>query len=61
MDQDRIAGSIRQVAGSVRQMIGKLPGDRKIALRGRADIAAGKVQNAVGGLKDTAREIVGKE
>jgi uncharacterized protein YjbJ (UPF0337 family) len=61
MDKDRIAGSIKQAAGAVRQTVGKLLGDHKAESEGRAERAEGKVQNAIGGLKDTAREMVGEK
>ncbi|HTR17471.1 MAG TPA: CsbD family protein [Acetobacteraceae bacterium] len=61
MDKDRIAGSIKQAAGTVRQMVGKVLGDHKLESEGRAEKAEGQVQNMVGGLKDTAREIIDKK
>jgi uncharacterized protein YjbJ (UPF0337 family) len=61
MDTDRIVGSIKPAAGAVRQTVGKLLGDHKTESEGKAEKAEGKVWNAVGGLKDTAREIVDKE
>jgi uncharacterized protein YjbJ (UPF0337 family) len=35
---------------------GKVVGDAKLEAEGKADRAEGKVQNAVGGLKDTLRK-----
>ncbi|MGH7056732.1 MAG: CsbD family protein [Acetobacteraceae bacterium] len=61
MDKDRIAGSLRQAGGTVRQAIGKLLGDRKTEVEGKAEKSAGKAQNIAGGLKDAAREAVGKK
>jgi uncharacterized protein YjbJ (UPF0337 family) len=55
MDKDRIKGSAKQVKGAVKLAAGKLMGDAKLKAEGRADNAAGKVQSAVGGLKDTLR------
>ena len=40
MDKDRIAGSAREIRGAVKEM---------------ADKIEGKVQNAIGGLKDTLK------
>ncbi len=56
MDKDRIQGIGRQIKGSIKEGIGRLTGDAKLQGEGAADKAAGKVQNAVGGLKDTVRE-----
>jgi uncharacterized protein YjbJ (UPF0337 family) len=61
MDKDRIAGSIKQMVGAVKEVVGKALGDGKSQADGRAERAAGKVQNAVGGLKDSAREIIAKK
>jgi len=58
MDKDRIAGAARSIKGSVKQAIGKVTGDAKLQSDGKAEQAEGKIQNAVGGLKDTVREIV---
>ena len=55
MDKDRIEGSANQAKGSIKEAAGKLTGDAKLEGEGKADKAAGKVQNAIGGLKDTLR------
>jgi uncharacterized protein YjbJ (UPF0337 family) len=55
MDKDRIKGSAEQAKGAIKEVAGKVTGDAKLESEGKADKAAGKVQNAVGGLKDTLR------
>jgi uncharacterized protein YjbJ (UPF0337 family) len=60
MDKDRIAGAAHEIKGSVKEAIGKAVGDSKLQSDGKAEQTAGKIQNAVGGLKDTVREIVKK-
>lgn len=55
MDKDRIKGAAKQAKGVVKKVAGKLTGDAKLKAEGKADIAKGKVQNAVGGVKDTLR------
>jgi uncharacterized protein YjbJ (UPF0337 family) len=55
MDKDRIAGSAEQAKGAIKEAVGKLTGDAKLQSDGKADKVAGKVQNAIGGLKDTLR------
>ena len=55
MDKDRIKGSAQQAKGAIKEVAGKVTGDAKLEAEGKADKAAGKVQNAVGGLKDTLR------
>ena len=59
MDKDRIEGAVTKAKGSVKEAIGKLTGDAKLQADGRADQAAGTVQNAVGGVRDAAREALG--
>ena len=55
MDKDRVVGSAKQIKGTVKQVVGKAVGDAKLESQGKADKVEGKVQNAVGGLKDTLR------
>jgi uncharacterized protein YjbJ (UPF0337 family) len=55
MDKDRIVGSAKVVKGKIKEAVGKAVGDAKLESQGRADKVEGKVQNAVGGLKDTLR------
>jgi uncharacterized protein YjbJ (UPF0337 family) len=60
MDKDRVEGSAKQVKGTVKEAVGKVVGDAKLESEGKADKAEGKVQNAIGGLKDAARDAVKK-
>ena len=55
MDKDRIEGAAKQAKGNVKEAAGKVFGDKKLEAEGKADKIAGKVQNAVGGLKDAVR------
>jgi uncharacterized protein YjbJ (UPF0337 family) len=55
MDKDRIKGSGNQAKGAIKEAVGKITGDKKLETEGKTDKLAGKVQNAVGGLKDTLR------
>ncbi len=55
MDKDRIKGTAKQAKGSVKESAGKAMGDSKLQGEGKADKVAGKVQNTVGGMKDTLR------
>jgi len=55
MDKDRIVGSAKKVKGAVKQALGKALGDAKLESDGRVDKVEGKVQNAIGGIKDTLR------
>jgi uncharacterized protein YjbJ (UPF0337 family) len=56
VDKDRIAGSAKEIKGSIKETIGKAVGDSKLESEGKADKIVGKVQNAVGGLKDALKE-----
>jgi len=55
MDKDRIVGSAKEIKGKVKQAVGKAVGDAKLESEGNADKLEGKVQNAIGGLKDTLK------
>ena len=55
MDKDRIEGAAKQTGGKIKEGVGKLIGDTKMEAEGHADQVEGKVQNAIGGIKDTLR------
>jgi uncharacterized protein YjbJ (UPF0337 family) len=55
MDKDRVAGSAKVVKGKFKAAVGKAVGDAKLQSDGKTDEVAGKVQNAVGGLKDSLK------
>jgi uncharacterized protein YjbJ (UPF0337 family) len=56
MDKDRIAGSAKQTKGAIKEAAGKALGDAKLTADGKSDKAEGKVQNAIGGLKDALKK-----
>jgi uncharacterized protein YjbJ (UPF0337 family) len=56
MDDDRVKGSAQNLKGKAKEAAGKALGDEKLKAEGRGDQAAGKIRNAVGGLKDALRE-----
>jgi uncharacterized protein YjbJ (UPF0337 family) len=60
MDKDRIAGTAKQAKGAVKEAVGKLVGDAKLRTDGKSDKAEGKVQNAIGGMKDAVRDALKK-
>ena len=56
MNKDRIQGSAEQAKGKIKETVGKATGDAKLQSEGKSDQVAGKFQNAVGGMKDAAKE-----
>jgi uncharacterized protein YjbJ (UPF0337 family) len=54
-DKDRVEGSMTNMKGSVKEGAGKLTGDSKLEAEGKMDKVKGKVQNAVGGIKDALK------
>lgn len=60
MDKNRIAGSVNEAKGAIKKAVGKATGDAKLRDEGRAEEAAGKVQNAIGGMRDAARKVLNK-
>ena len=56
MDKDRIAGAAKQAKGAIKETVGKAVGDTKLTAEGKSDKANGKVQNAIGGLKDALKK-----
>ena len=55
-DHDRIEGAAQTMGGKVKEGVGKLTGDTKLQAEGKADQVEGKVQNTVGGVKDSLRD-----
>jgi uncharacterized protein YjbJ (UPF0337 family) len=60
MDRDRVEGAAKNMKGKAKEAVGKLTGDAKLKSEGKTDQAAGKLQNAVGGVKDAFRDATRK-
>jgi uncharacterized protein YjbJ (UPF0337 family) len=58
MDKDRIAGAAKQAKGAIKEATGKALGDAKLTTNGKNDKAEGRVQNAIGGVKDAVRGLL---
>ena len=56
MDQDRMKGSLKQAKGNIKEAAGKATGDEKLKREGQSDQVEGKVQNVVGGIKDSIKD-----
>jgi len=55
MDKDRIIGSGKQIEGLIKVDVGKIIGDAKLQVDGKAEQIEGKIQNLVGALKDSVK------
>ncbi len=55
MDKDRVIGAAKVVAGKAKVAVGKAVGDGKLQADGAAEKIEGKVQNALGGIRDTLK------
>ena len=55
-DHGRIEGAAKNLGGKTKELAGKITGDEKLKAEGKADQIEGKVQNAVGGVKDALRD-----
>ncbi len=58
MDKDRIEGKMDDVKGRVKRQVGEWTGDSETQAEGLGDQIKGKTQNAVGKMKDAARDLV---
>lgn len=56
MDKDRIEGAAKQAKGAIKEAAGKIIGDAKLTAEGKSDKFEGKVQNAIGGMKDALKK-----
>ena len=54
--QDKIEGTAKELQGAAKETVGKVTGDTKLEWSGKADKVEGKVQNAIGGLKDALKK-----
>jgi uncharacterized protein YjbJ (UPF0337 family) len=52
MDNDQVVGSVKQVKGAVEESVGRAVGDAKLESRGQADKVEGKIQKAIGDLRN---------
>jgi uncharacterized protein YjbJ (UPF0337 family) len=55
-DKDRVEGSTKNMGGKLKEGVGDVTGDSKMQTEGKADQAEGKIQNTIGGIKDTIKE-----
>ena len=55
-DHDRIEGAAKHMGGEIKEAAGKVTGDEKLKAEGRADQLEGKIQNTVGGIKDSLKD-----
>jgi uncharacterized protein YjbJ (UPF0337 family) len=58
VDKDRVEGIGQQIKGAVKDIAGKVTGNEKLEAEGKAEKAAGKVQEGVGKGKDAVRDVV---
>lgn len=52
---------MKKVTGTVKEKVGKALGDAKTAAEGKREKDQGRVQSAIGHVKDAVREIAGKK
>ncbi len=55
MDKDRVIGSAKVAKGKVKEAAGKALGDAKLRTAGKAEQIEGKLQNAIGSIRDAVR------
>jgi uncharacterized protein YjbJ (UPF0337 family) len=60
MDKDRIEGKIKDIKGRVERQVGEWTGDKDAQAEGVKDQVKGKVQNALGKIKDAGRNAMNK-
>ncbi len=56
MDKDRMKGTATNMGGKAKEAAGNVTGDSKLQSEGKMDQAKGKIQNAVGGIKDALKK-----
>ena len=61
MDKDRIKGKMEDMAGRAERQVGEWTGDKKTQAEGAKHQIKGKARNAVGQVKDAARDAMKDE
>ena len=56
IDKDRIASAAKEAEGAIKEAAGKVLGDARLTADGKSDKVEGKIQNAIGGLKDALKK-----
>jgi len=56
MDKDRIKGKMEDMGGRVKRQVGEWTGDKEAQAEGLGDQLKGKARNAMGKVKDAARD-----
>jgi uncharacterized protein YjbJ (UPF0337 family) len=60
MDREHVRGVADKAKGAIKETAGKVSGDKELESEGKVDKAKGDVHNAVGNLKDAARDLAKK-
>lgn len=56
MNKDRVVGAAKEIKGSVKAGVGEALNDSRLVAEGRADRVEGRLQKALGAVKDTLSE-----
>jgi uncharacterized protein YjbJ (UPF0337 family) len=57
MDREHVKGAADKAKGTIKETAGKLTGDKELQSEGQIDKAKGDAHNAVGNVKDAARNL----
>ena len=57
MDREHVKGAADKAKGAIKDTAGKLTGDKELQSEGKLDKAKGDLHNAVGNVKDAARDL----
>ena len=57
MDREHIKGAADKAKGAIKEAAGKITGDRELQSDGKFDKAKGDAHNALGNIKDAARDL----
>ncbi len=60
MDERSVQGKGEKLVGGVKEVAGKATGDRELEAEGAGDKAKGSVHDAVGAVKDAAKDVAAK-
>ncbi|HRQ65795.1 MAG TPA: CsbD family protein [Xanthomonadaceae bacterium] len=57
MNKDQVKGRMKTAKGKVKEAAGAMTGNRKLADKGKAEQAAGKIQRGYGDIKEDIKDL----
>jgi uncharacterized protein YjbJ (UPF0337 family) len=57
VNKDQVVGTAKEAKGAIKEAVGKAIGNSRLTIKGKAEKADGRLQNAVGGAKNLIKKL----